>query len=594
MEGSAGHRTPALLIPEPGELVVHKRGFSPFAEGDFTVLLRRHAFDTLLLCGVYLRACIRTTALDAYQRGFRVRIAAAASGDDDPLHAAITTEYLHRRSIALLSPEVIPAALLDAGALPLRPQPVAHRAPRDGRLLGEITPFSPPQVEHALATLRRPCLGEEALWRQEAHAALAGVFAQAPELSRSLALEVGKPLPSALSEIDFAIGLLRATLSSAAQQLSPYSGEHWWARRRPLGLVAVVTPWNNPLAIPVGKLAPALLAGNAVAWKPAIAGFARAQWLVDALVASGLPSRRLVLLPGDDETATALLANRRIDAITLTGGPLAGATALMQAARRMVPLQAELGGNNAAIVWTGADLVQAARALAEGAFGFAGQRCTANRRVIVKASLVDGFRSALLEAMAALRWGDPLDPSGVVGPVISAQAQRRLEALIGRARCCRARVYQPHPSPQPQGADSHEPLMEGFWVPPTLVETDDSTLEVVQEESFGPILVLQVAHTWEEALTMLNGVEQGLAAALFSDDPVLQASFLHQARAGLLRLNRSTAGARPEAPFCGWKRSGIGPAEHGPAALEAFTRVQTIEGLAPPAAPDCAQNENSC
>ena len=378
----------------------------------------------------------------------------------------------------------------------------------------------------------------------------------------------------AAEEVTHAAALVRSALAMVPQEEAFAQGEGWWARRCPLGIVAAITPWNNPLAIPLGKLAPALLAGNSVAWKPALAGTGIARWLSETLRVCGLPPDRLALLIGDDSTAAALLADPGIGGITITGGPGAGAAAQIHSARRMLPLQAELGGNNAAIVWTDADLPRSATAIVAGAFAFAGQRCTANRRVIVPSSILGPVRAELLRAIAALRWGDPFDPLTVVGPVISMSSHKRLEAVIARARQQGARVHQPHH----RGSSPGELARGGFWIPPTLIEVDDPQIEVVQEESFGPILVLQIAEEWEEALDMLNGVEQGLAAALFSDDYTLQRSFLHRAEAGLLRLNKSTAGARAEAPFGGWKSSGVGPPEHGPAAFEAFVRIQAVEG----------------
>lgn len=579
-EGSEGHRTPSLLAPRPGEWVVHKRGFSAFVEGGLAASLQERGLHTLLLCGVHLRTCIRTTALDAYQRGFRVYIAGASSGDSDPLHAAVTREYLHRRAITLLSDPSLDALL--SGRQPGREEMLRRRSPRDGRSLPSPPQLSAGAVGSALRELSRPGRNAAAGRSRDARRALTALLdrleAASTALARQLVDEVGKPLTLAEQELAHAAALVRLALDHATETTTCGQGPGWWARRRPLGIVAAITPWNNPLAIPLGKLAPALLAGNSVAWKPALAGCGIAAWLAQALVDCGLPRDRLALLIGDDETAAALLEAPCLDGISLTGGPAAGAAALVQSARRMLPLQAELGGNNAAIVWDDADPLQAARAIAQGAFGFAGQRCTANRRVIVPAAIAVSFRDTLLACIAALGWGDPLEPATVVGPVISMQARDRLEGVIARSRCLGARVHQPHlasPTPGRRHPD-------GCWLAPTLIEADDPAMEVVQEESFGPILVLQVARNWDEALSLLNGVDQGLAAALFSHDADRQQSFLDTAEVGLLRLNQSTAGARAAAPFGGWKRSGMGPPEHGADALHAFTRIQAVEGMAEP------------
>lgn len=209
--------------------------------------------------------------------------------------------------------------------------------------------------------------------------------------------------------------------------------------------------------------------------------------------------------------------------------------------------------------------------MAAGAFEAAGQRCTTNRRVIVAAPIAEDFRQRLQRAITALAWGDPLDPASRIGPVISAQSAGRLEALIERARLAGASVWRPSrpPSLIPSGP---------CWVPPTLIDAADPDSEIVQQESFGPILVLQRASSWEEALRLCNGVRQGLAAALFSQDPERWRQFQQRAQAGILKRNASTAGAVAEAPFNGWKQSGIGPAEHGVADVEFYGRWQTVYG----------------
>ncbi|HVS02111.1 MAG TPA: aldehyde dehydrogenase family protein, partial [Thermoanaerobaculia bacterium] len=339
-----------------------------------------------------------------------------------------------------------------------------------------------------------------------------------------------------------------------------------------LGVVALVTPWNNPIAVPLGKLAPALALGNAVVWKPAPAGAARALSVARWLAEAGLPPGVLTVVCGGRATAELLLSHPGVDAITLTGGEAAGVTAGAIALSRGVPLQAELGGNNGAIVWGDADLPAAAAAIAEGAFGFAGQRCTATRRAIVDRSCLPSFLERLEAAVAALPWGDPLAEETVVGPLPSAASLRRVEGVVERARGDGCEVLTPHLAAA-GGAPSG-----GFYHPPVLVLAEDPAAEVVQEETFGPVLVVQPAAGWEEALELLDGVRQGLAAALFSPSPERRRSFLRRARAGVLKLDAATAGVDAALPFGGWKRSGIGPPEHGEGDLLAFTRAQAIYG----------------
>jgi len=218
---------------------------------------------------------------------------------------------------------------------------------------------------------------------------------------------------------------------------------------------------------------------------------------------------------------------------------------------RHIPIQAELGGNNAAIVWSDYDLKRASVQIAEGAFGFAGQRCTANRRVIVDVNCYEKFLKNIESATAALVWGDPINPKTQIGPLISIGCAQPRGRIGGPVLDGNAKVIITHHSIK-------SPRVDGPYFPPTIVCCDDPTQEIVQEETFGPVLVVQQANDWEHAIRLCNGVRQGLVAALFSRSKKRQAEFLEEAQAGILKINSATADANAEAPFGGWKGSGIG------------------------------------
>ena len=249
---------------------------------------------------------------------------------------------------------------------------------------------------------------------------------------------------------------------------------------------------------------------------------------------------------------------------------MAGWAAQEICARRRIPLQAELGGNNAALVWTGADLERAAGQVARGAFVFAGQRCTANRRAVVSDALFDEFLEKVAAAVADLRWGDPFDPDTEVGPMVSEEARDRVAAAVADASAQGARLLTPHGRPPPTA---------GAWHPPTLVVEAPPESAIVQEETFGPVLVLQRARSFEEALELANGVRQGLVAALFSGPGPWRERFDGAARAGILKWDAATADADASAPFGGWKSSGVGPPEHGPGDVEFYSRLQAVYGV---------------
>jgi acyl-CoA reductase-like NAD-dependent aldehyde dehydrogenase len=269
------------------------------------------------------------------------------------------------------------------------------------------------------------------------------------------------------------------------------------------------------------------------------------------------------------------MSDPNVDAVALTGSSQAGFAAQEICASRCIPLQAELGGNNAALVWPDADLAEAAHQIAEGAFAMAGQRCTANRRVVVHKECRDELLERLVQETAALPWGDPRDPETHVGPLVDHAARERVAAVVAEADPGVQHVIVPHRRSAPHGQ------VDGAWYPPTIVSCDEPSHELVQEETFGPVLVVQTAEDFDHAIALVNGVRQGLVSALFSSSPEVTARFLKEAKAGVVKINLSTADAEVDAPFGGWKWSGIGPPEHGAFDRDFYTRPQAVYGRIP-------------
>jgi acyl-CoA reductase-like NAD-dependent aldehyde dehydrogenase len=292
------------------------------------------------------------------------------------------------------------------------------------------------------------------------------------------------------------------------------------------------------------------------------------------LAQAGLPGDAVRFLSGDHTTAQRLATDENVDAVTFTGSTAAGWAIQEICARRATPLQAELGGNNAAIVWDDADLGPAAAQVAWGAFGFAGQRCTANRRVIVKAAQFERCLSELKSAAEGLPWGDPLGKETEIGPVINAEKREEHARILAEAPADGAgRLELVH-----ERLAAEPWVKAGAYAQPAVVGCDRPDSPLVQEETMSPLLVVQPAEDFEQALALSNGVRQGLAAALFSHQADLRQKFLAGSKAGILRLNRSTAGADVTLPFGGWKGSGIGPPEHGAADPLFYTRMQAVYG----------------
>ncbi|MEO7931566.1 MAG: aldehyde dehydrogenase family protein [Chthoniobacterales bacterium] len=535
--GTDGHATPISLTPRDGEMVIHKTFFSGFSTGELESYLRENGIEKVILAGVHTHGCIRSTALAAYEKGFEVEIAADAIGGYDAIHSTISEDYLDGRAGLFLDSDEI------------------ESGPIDENIPGIQETFS--LARTAFTQWQNVTLAQ----RQSVLLSLAEKLAQhAEELATILVEDIGKPITLARGEVQRSIDLLLTVCRGATDHFHTSLTTGW--RRVPLGVVALISPFNNPLAIPIGKLAPALLHGNVVVWKPAIPG-SRIATRTAELLAELIPGALQVVLGGKRAARECM---SRADAVTLSGSPEAGRAAQLICARRCLPLQAELGGNNAAIVWHDSDLTPVAAAVADGAFAFAGQRCTANRRVIVDAAIYPEFLEhlkALLPAFAPL---NPMEPGSRLGPLISVRSRERLEASLQRAVAAGCDIFS-LPKTQPQ---------DSAWMNPVIVCAPDPSLEIVQEESFGPILVVQKAATWEHALDLCNGVRQGLAAACFTSDTGRIDDFLRTVRCGILKLNRSTADADVDLPFGGWKTSGLGPAEHGPANVEFYTRMQAI------------------
>ncbi len=550
VRGTPGHRPPPELAPRAGEPVVSKTFFSAFSAPELEAALA--GADTLLVAGVHLHGCVRATVLDAYARGLAVWIAEDAVGSDDPLHAAVTRRYLDGRA-ARFSPVDEMLAKVGAGAAP---------GPDLGRYAAEASRASS-SARRAAAEWRAVAPDERA---RTLEALAERLEADAPALARELATEIFKPVTLGEAEVRRTAELLRraAALRLPAPSRAGPASSH---RRVPLGVVAVVTPWNNPLAIPWGKIGPALALGNTVVWKPAPAGTRLAERSLDLARDVGLPKEVVTLVPGDRRAAAAVMSDPGVDAVSVSGSSAAGWAAQEICARRRIPIQAELGGNNAAIVWEGADLRRTASLLVQGAFEFAGQRCTANRRVVVEDRLHFTLLELLSAAAATLPWGDPLDPATRVGPLVSEEARDRVAAALADAAAGGARLVTPH---------TLTPIGPGAWYPPTIVVGAAHESAIVQEETFGPILVLERASSFDEALLLANGVRQGLVAAIFAGPGPWRTRFQRTAAAGILKWDASTSDADADAPFGGWKASGLGPPEHGPGDVEFYSRLQAI------------------
>lgn len=587
IEGSAGAQPPAALLALPGEARVRKRFFSAFADPALESLLESLKVRTLILAGVHLHGCVRATAFDAYERGYRVWIGEDLVGSYDPLQAAAARAYLVGRAAELQPAAVllqrlglvtaanaaqetrVPAACIDHRWLPAATREfTSHRDPcATARILAEVPHADSTQVQTAVAAaVRAQCAWAHLAPEQrlEALARLARILGERRAAFEALLVtEIGKPLRDAREEIARALAHLDAVRDLPLQsEISAGISVHY----RPVGTVALITPWNNPLAIPLSKLAPALFYGNGVVWKPALQAPRLAIALMDAIIAAEFPPGVVNLLFGDASTAGELIDATGIDRVALTGSVAAGRAAAARCALHSKPLQGELGGNNGLIVLEDAALDGQMASLAAAAFSFAGQRCTAIRRFIVVQSRLAEFEERMRSAMHSLQLGEPSAAATDVGPLISNVSLEHVSRCCELARHQGARIVC--------GARRPAAYEHGSWYEPTLLSAVTPGSAIAQSETFGPIAVLLPAADLSEALAILNGVAHGLVAGLVSQDPAAHARFADEAQAGILKLTPGPLPVHPAAPFGGWKASGLGPPEHGLWDREFYARTQ--------------------
>ena len=549
VEGTPGAEAPPELGERPGEPVLFKRFFSAFDAPQLEAELRSRGVERLIIAGVHSHACIQASTIDAYARGFDVAIGEDLVGSYDPAHGALALGWLDGRAATVQSS----AAILGKARAAFR-----HCNPCDtDEFLFETELQSADAVAAAADRLRgvpQVPLPARASALAEWHVRLSS---ERHKWVEALVRDLAKPRGDAEGEVAYGLGLLAHVAASLEDE---EANAIRLVRYRPYGVAGLITPWNNPFAIPIAKLAPALGYGNSALWKPALAGSRIATMLRDSLADVGLGDR-LALVTGDGGTGSAALA--AADLISFTGSVPAGRMIVAAAGQRAVPVQAELGGSNAAIVDQSADLDAAATDLAAAIFSFAGQRCTAIRRIIVLDQVHDAFADRLVAAVEALRVGDPADAQTRIGPVIDKQRQRDFMAMIS------GNVLT-------GGTVPPEACERGCWMAPTLLAGLPDDHPLLSREVFGPLAAIVRVPAFDEAIAAHNDTSMGLVGALYSGDAASQTQFLDQAQAGILSINRARPPFAPEGPFTGWKASGHGPPEHGRWNRDFYTRVQAV------------------
>jgi aldehyde dehydrogenase (NAD+) len=393
------------------------------------------------------------------------------------------------------------------------------------------------------------------------------------ELARLISLEEGKAIKDSRGEVQRSINITEFMAGEGRRFGGYTSGSEMstkfaFTTRQPLGVVACITPWNFPLAIPAWKIAPALIAGNSVILKPASATPASAVRLAELYQEAGLPDGVLnVLAARGGPAAEALLDADEVRAVSLTGHTSTGRHVAARLAARGIPMQGELGGKNAALVLADADLDLACAGIVDGAFGSTGQRCTATSRTIVVESVADQLLERVVARARQLVVGPGVDEKTDVGPAVTAdQRESVLKYLdIGRGEGAES-VYTAELGQLP----------EGHWLAPTVFDRVKPEMRVAREEIFGPVLSVIRVPDADAAFEAANAVEYGLAASVYTRDVRAIFRFVDRVDVGIAHVNQPTLGGEVHLPFGGVKASGMGPHEQGREAIDFFTKVKTV------------------
>ena len=399
---------------------------------------------------------------------------------------------------------------------------------------------------------------------------------RADEIARTITMEEGKPLADARGEVKRAMNIIEYAAGEGRRMFgyttpSELPSTVAYTVRRPLGVVAIITPWNFPIAIPAWKLAPALICGNAVVFKPASGTPLSAVKLVQVFEEAGLPPGVLNLITGPGASVgNALVESPQVQAISFTGSTEIGTNLYAQGARLLKKVQCEMGGKNAVILLADADLDKAVGGIVQGAFGSTGQRCTATSRVIVEGPVYDQFMEQLLDHTSKLKIGDGLDPEVDVSPLSSQYQMDKVLEYIGIGTEEGANLaYGGH-------AVTGGIYDQGYYVEPTVFTDVSPEMRIAQEEIFGPVLTVFKARDLEDAVQISNSVKFGLSSSVYTRDLPRAFRYINTVEAGMVHVNAPTLGGEVHLPFGGLKASGVGQREQGVEAVDFFSEVITV------------------
>jgi len=396
------------------------------------------------------------------------------------------------------------------------------------------------------------------------------------DIAETMTREMGKTLVEAKGETARAVAILRYYASEGMRAIgevipSSEEGAVLFTSRVPLGVVGLITPWNFPVAIPVWKMAPALVYGNTVVIKPALETTVTAIKVVECFVDAGLPAGVINLVSGSGSViGNELSEHPDVKAISFTGSNQVGCLIASKALARGAKYQLEMGGKNPVIVTQSADLELAAELTVSGSMKSTGQKCTATSRAIVVKEVYDTFREKVIEKIKKIKVGNGLEPDTYMGPVASEKQLKSVLAAIEKGIAEGATLVAGG-LPLNQGEWAN-----GYYIEPTLFEDVEPSMSIAQEEIFGPVLALMKVNNLQQALEVANDVKYGLSASIFTNRLDEMMLYMQDMDAGMIRINGESSGVELQAPFGGMKESSSHSREQGRAAIEFFTSVKTI------------------
>lgn len=380
--------------------------------------------------------------------------------------------------------------------------------------------------------------------------------------------EMGKTKNEMLGEVKRGASILRYFAQEgmrATGEVLPSANEAklLYTMRVPLGVVAAITPWNFPVAIPLWKIAPALVYGNTVVWKPSIEAALTGALIGELFLQAGLPENVLNVVQGrGSKVGQVLLEAPEVKAITFTGSNSVGQSILDTVGSTNKKIQLELGGKNAAIILADANINQAAKLTIEGAMKQTGQRCTATSRVYIEEAVYEQVLEQLIEEAKKIEVGVTM------GPVSSKGQYESILTAIEKAKSDGAELVF--------GGGPTKGMVEGYYIDPTIFTNVTHEMSIAHEEIFGPVLAVIKVKDYEEAIRLSNDSDFGLSASIYTNNIPKAFDFINRSEVGLVQVNDETGGAEPQAPFGGMKNSSTGAREQGQAAKEFFTIFKTI------------------